>query len=185
MAPSAGEPPLRSYTINLADDAHARTAVAHPSGPEQPAPLAAAAPQASAAGDAASTSAPAPQTPPQDSSPEPATRSAQPPPAAPSAPKPTAANAAPASTAAAPPGAGATGAAGAWMVQLGSFASRVNADHLAQDVRAKGFQVSVSQGSSGRRLYRVRVGPAHDRAAATQLAQKLHASGHNGSVVPK
>ncbi|HEV3180197.1 MAG TPA: hypothetical protein VGZ05_06985, partial [Steroidobacteraceae bacterium] len=39
--PPAGEPPLRSYTINLTDDAHARPAAVHPSGPEPPAPLAA------------------------------------------------------------------------------------------------------------------------------------------------
>lgn len=71
------------------------------------------------------------------------------------------------------------------MVQLGSFASRGNADHLARQVRAQGFQVSVSQGSSGRHLYRVRVGPAHDRAAAAALAQQLRGAGHSGSVVPK
>jgi cell division protein FtsN len=71
------------------------------------------------------------------------------------------------------------------MVQLGSFASRVNAEHLAQKVHAQGFVVSVSQGSSGRRLYRVRVGPAHDRAAAAQLEQKLRASGHSGSIVAR
>jgi cell division septation protein DedD len=71
------------------------------------------------------------------------------------------------------------------MVQLGSFASRANADHLAHEVHARGFPVSVSQGSSGRKLYRVRVGPAHDRAAAEELAAKLRAAGHNGSVVPR
>jgi cell division protein FtsN len=71
------------------------------------------------------------------------------------------------------------------MVQLGSFASRANAEHLARQVRAQGFQVNVSQGSSGRHLYRVRVGPAHDRAAATALVQQLRAAGHSGSVVPK
>jgi cell division protein FtsN len=87
-------------------------------------------------------------------------------------------------TAATPAPTGA-GSAGAWMVQLGSFANRTNAEHLARQVRAQGFEVKVSQGSSGRRLYRVRVGPARDRAAATQLAQKLHASGHNGALVPK
>jgi cell division protein FtsN len=71
------------------------------------------------------------------------------------------------------------------MVQLGSFASRVNAEHLARQVRSQGFTVSVSQGSSGRRLYRVRVGPARDRAAASALAQKLSARGHSGAIVPR
>jgi cell division protein FtsN len=70
-------------------------------------------------------------------------------------------------------------------VQLGSFASRSNADRLARQVHAQGFPVSVSQGSSGRRLYRVRVGPAKDRAAASQLATQLRASGHSGSIVPE
>jgi cell division septation protein DedD len=70
------------------------------------------------------------------------------------------------------------------MVQLGSFASRANAERLAKQVRGQGFTVSVSQGSSGR-LYRVRVGPAHDRAAAGELAQQLRARGHGGAIVPK
>jgi len=71
------------------------------------------------------------------------------------------------------------------VVQLGSFANRSNADRLAKQVHSQGFPVSVSQGSSGRRLYRVRVGPAKDRAAADQLATQLRASGHKGSIVPE
>jgi cell division septation protein DedD len=69
-------------------------------------------------------------------------------------------------------------------VQLGSFGSRANAERLAKKVRAQGFAVSVSQGSSGH-LYRVRVGPAHDRAAAGELAQQLRAHGHSGAIVPQ
>lgn len=71
------------------------------------------------------------------------------------------------------------------MVQLGSFASRDNADRLAKQVRAQGFMVSVARGTTGRHLYKVLVGPAHDRAAATQLEAKLHAAGHTGSIVAK
>jgi cell division protein FtsN len=56
---------------------------------------------------------------------------------------------------------------------------------LAQQVRAGGFHVNVQQGSGGRHLYRVLVGPAHDRAAATQLAARLQAAGHGGAVVPR
>jgi cell division protein FtsN len=70
-------------------------------------------------------------------------------------------------------------------VQLGSFASRANAERLAQQVHAMGFQVSVSRGSTGRRLYRVQVGPAHDHPAAEQMAAKLRAQGHAGAVVPR
>jgi cell division protein FtsN len=71
------------------------------------------------------------------------------------------------------------------MVQLGSFASRDNAERLAKQLRAGGFQASVSQGTTGRHLYRVRAGPAHDRAGAEQLAGKLRAAGHSGAIVPK
>jgi len=188
MAPPAGEPPLRSYTINLADDGRTRTAATHPSGPEQPAPLGGAASQENASAQALSPAAPVPQTPAGDAAAQVASGAgsamppAQPSRAAPSAPAP--AGVAPALAPAAPaPAAALSG--GAWVVQLGSFASRTNAEHLAQRVRSQGFQASVSQGSSGRRLYRVRVAGAHDRAAAAQLAQKLRALGHSGTVVPK
>lgn len=70
-------------------------------------------------------------------------------------------------------------------MQLGSFASRANAEHLAQQVRAGGFQASVSQAATGRKLYRVRVGPVRDRAAAGDLAARLRTAGHTGSVVPR
>jgi DedD protein len=169
---SAEEPPLRSYTINLADDGHSRGAAAQTSGPQQPAPVAPA--SAPTADGAAPAPTPAPQSTPGDQAAEPAR--AAPPPAEPGAGPGTATPATPQPS---------TGASGALMVQLGSFASRANADRLARQVRTQGFQVSVSQGSSGRHLYRVRVGPAPDRAAATALVQQLHAAGHSGSVVPK
>jgi cell division protein FtsN len=71
------------------------------------------------------------------------------------------------------------------MVQLGSFASRANAERLVQKLKTQGFTASVSQGSGGRHLYRVRVGPARDRAAAAQLQAKLKGAGHSGAVVPR
>src|ERR1700675_2589012 len=46
VAPSAEEPPLRSYTINLADDTHSRSAAATASGPQQPTSLSVAQPAA-------------------------------------------------------------------------------------------------------------------------------------------
>lgn len=71
------------------------------------------------------------------------------------------------------------------MVQLGVFASRENAEHLAQQMRGKGFKASVSDVTgSSRRLYRVRVGPAADRAAAQELQGRLRAAGRAGTVVP-
>jgi len=73
-----------------------------------------------------------------------------------------------------------------WAVQLGVFASRENAERLALEVRVKGFKVSVSPVTSGRRkLYRVRVGPTGDRAAAQELQGRLKATGRpGGTVVP-
>ena len=165
-ATSAEEPPLRSYTINLADEVHARTAPSQPSGPQQPAPIPAAAPDANPAPPPAAAQPPLPPPSPRTAAPTPAS----------------AAHTPAATTGSAEP---ASASAKGYVVQLGSFASRGNADRLARQVRTQGFPVSVSQGSSGRRLYRVRVGPAHDRAAASQLASQLLANGHRGSIVPE
>ena len=72
-----------------------------------------------------------------------------------------------------------------WTVQLGSFASRSNADKLARKVKGQGFAVFVlSSGSGTAERYRVRIGPLADRGAATQAAAKLKALGHIGSLVP-
>jgi DedD protein len=71
-----------------------------------------------------------------------------------------------------------------WAVQLGSFASRSNADKLARQVRGQGFTVLVlSSGSGATARYRVRVGPLADRGAATQTAARLKSLGHAGSLV--
>lgn len=74
--------------------------------------------------------------------------------------------------------------AGDWVVQLGSFSSRANADRLARDVKGKGFSVSVEGGggTSGN-LFRVRAGPAEDKAAAEALAAQLAAAGFKGGRV--
>ena len=162
---SAEEPPLRSYTINLGDDTRAHGEAAQPQS---------AAPQALTA--PANVSAPAPG---KDTPPAAATTPAV---SAVPAPPPTQAAPAMPSPAAAPVVAGEGSAA--LVVQLGSFASRANADRLAHQLKGQGFAASVSQGTTGRHLYRVRVGPVHDRAAATQLQSKLNAAGHSGSIVP-
>jgi len=166
VASSIEGPPLRSYTIKLADEARLRGASAH-SGPEQPAPL----PPAPAPAAAATPAPPAAQEP--GSTPNPSPAAAAP-----------AAHAGPGAGAAAAVQPGSAETSGGYLVQLGSFGSRANAERLAKKVRAQGFAVSVSQGSSGR-LYRVRVGPAHDRAAAGELAQQLRAHGHSGAIVPQ
>jgi DedD protein len=175
VASSTEGPPLLSYTIKLGDDARARSAAPAASGPAQPSPL-----TANAAADPAATAAP--PAPAGATTPvEPAAPAA----AAPAAVAPAAATAPPAPAAAGPGSKSAAAAPGAgWVVQLGSFASHANAEQLARKVHAQGFTVSVSQGSRGRRLYRVRVGPVADRPAALQLAQRLRASGHSGAIVP-
>jgi DedD protein len=72
-----------------------------------------------------------------------------------------------------------------WVVQLGSFASRHNAERLARSLQSRGFRMSVSPARAGSRvLWRVRAGPARDRAAAVHLATRLRALGHRGELLP-
>ncbi|MGH8269455.1 MAG: SPOR domain-containing protein [Steroidobacteraceae bacterium] len=78
-----------------------------------------------------------------------------------------------------------SGPGGGWVVQLGSFASRRNADRLARSLEGRGFRMSVSSARTGTRtLWRVRAGPAHDRAGAQHLAGRLQALGHRGELLP-
>jgi DedD protein len=75
--------------------------------------------------------------------------------------------------------------AGAWAVQLGSFAHRANADKLAHQLKAQGFSVYVVSGGSGASVrYRVRIGPMADRGSAAQARLKLKSLGHAASFVP-
>jgi DedD protein len=230
-ATSSEEPPLRSYTINLADDSHtgasASTSTPQANGPAQPAPIdesATGSQPAPSTSDSRPTPSPdEPQVTPQANAqpdaareePQPAPRksaaaekataaeklvaaektaSAEAPIAAkpvaaqrPSAPEKNPAPYAPPERAAGLPASTekATSTTG-WMVQLGVFASRANADRLMQDLKRKGFHTSVSESTGGRRtLWRVRAGPVPERAAADQLNASLRAAGHAGSVVPK
>jgi DedD protein len=80
----------------------------------------------------------------------------------------------------------ASSAGSGWVVQLGVFASRANADRLAEELKGKGFKVAVSEiAGNGRKLFRVRSAPLADRGAAQDLAVKLRAAGATGSVVPR
>jgi len=75
---------------------------------------------------------------------------------------------------------------GGWLVQLGTFGQRDNAERLAAELGAKGFAAVLSTTSvDGRTLYRVRVGPAGSREAAATLAGRLSAAGYKGNVVPQ
>ena len=75
---------------------------------------------------------------------------------------------------------------GTFVVQLGSFGSKENAERLARDMTGKGFAAFVAPPvtSNGRVLYRVRVGPTQDRASAEALAAQLKRAGQDGSIVP-
>jgi DedD protein len=164
--PVSAPEPVRNVTVDLATN--------KAPAPEPAAEAAAASsaqPPGTGSGDAASAVAeptPAPAAPP-----------------APPAPLPSA----PLETIAPPPTSAATApkpaAAGHnWAVQLGSFASHVNADKLVRKLKAQGFSVYVLSGGSGASLrYRVRVGPMADRGAAAQAAARLKSLGHVGSLV--
>jgi DedD protein len=212
-SPSSEEPPLRSYTINLGDDSHTQTETANgaagSSGPPQPTQPAQPTTQAAtpekdltessswdstaqnSAPPAVETqpSPPAPKPAPQPKLASPAPKANQPAPNAEPAARTAAADKATAKPHTTPaPAASESGGlvVSGWAVQLGVFASKENAERLALDVRTKGFKASVSPVTSGKRkLYRVRVGPAADKAAAQDLQSKLKAAGRpGGAVVP-
>jgi DedD protein len=72
----------------------------------------------------------------------------------------------------------------AWAVQLGSFASRSNAENLSHRLKGQGFPVYVLPGGSGASVrYRVRVGPLANRDSAQRTAAKLKSIGHDSSLV--
>jgi DedD protein len=73
---------------------------------------------------------------------------------------------------------------GQWWAQLGSFASRDNAERLTRELRAAGYSVSLARvQAGGKELYRVRAGPASTREAAVGLQARLAAAGHKSSLV--
>ena len=202
-ATSSEEPPLRSYTIDLADDTHSAdssvgTSNASPqaSGPEQPTPIADSSTPAQqgdsdaptedspnspqgAQAMAAQTQAPAssvPSTTPQEQ-PRPTASRGQGQSARPPQWPPAADRAETTDR---------SSTTGGWMVQLGVFSIQANAERLAQELKSQGFHALVSENSGGGRpLWRVRAGPVAERAAAEQLNARLRAAGHAGSVVPK
>jgi DedD protein len=186
--PAASAPQMRSYTVDLGDIRR---------GPESSAAAPANAPastQSAAAPPAEDTSpAAAMQSAPMESAPE---AVAAPPPALTKAPsvavKPASGaavkskppvRAAPAVALAAKAAPSAPVGHGNWTVQLGTFSNEANAQRLVHELAGKGFAAfSTESSGSGRKLYRVRVGPASDHAAAAALAERLRAAGHPGSL---
>ena len=143
------EPPLRSYTVELGDEARAHhTTDLSPT-------VAGAPPEATAPASAA-----------------------QPAPPVKDAPAAVVSRSQPESVPEPPPVTG-------WMVQLGSFSGRTNAERLVRDLKTQGFAAFVTESvSGGHKLYRVRVGPVADRATVQTIAAKLRAAGHPGSLTP-
>lgn len=75
-------------------------------------------------------------------------------------------------------------AADAFYVQLGVFVNRASATNLARKLTDAKFSAVVDEiKRSGKTLFRVRVGPASDRATANALRDRLTKAGHKGSVV--
>jgi DedD protein len=76
-------------------------------------------------------------------------------------------------------------AKGAWSVQLGSFASKANAEKLVHALDGKGYTAAVSAvGAGSAARYRVRIGPLADRPTAERLIGRLKSQGHVATLVP-
>jgi DedD protein len=73
----------------------------------------------------------------------------------------------------------------AWTVQLGSFASKPNAEKLVHEVSGKGYAPYVAPIGSGLTLrFRVRLGPFAGRAAAERMLTKLKSQGLPATLEP-
>jgi cell division septation protein DedD len=203
-AGSSGEgPPLRSYTIDLSNSpTRAGPFQSTPAGTgassgndeqpasaphsEQPAPSAGPTVQDSAGASrpgAQASAAPVVTTPatsvpvatvPSTTAPATAPSTAAPKVATPSS------NASSRQVAAATPSRSASGTG--WVVQLGLFAKRDNAERLAHNAQAQGFAVSVSN-ADAKGLYRVYAGGMSERSAAEAYAQRLKDHGLTAAVV--
>lgn len=167
-----GEPPMRSYTVNLADG-----------GTQQVAPAVAAPAESEPLEAKLVPKESAPQTPPAPKSEEKPAAVEKPAvekPAAEEKPPVTPALSKPTHVATAEPPPSVTG----WSVQLGTFQSRDNAQRLVRQLKGKGFNAFIlDRGGRSGKWYRVRVGPAADRVAAAALLAKLRKIGHSGSIV--
>jgi DedD protein len=83
------------------------------------------------------------------------------------------------------PKASAVDSTSGWVVQLGSFAAKDNAEKLAHELKDKKFKAFVSEfRGGGKTLWRVRVGPEQDRTRIDRIAERLRAEGHKGTVAP-
>jgi DedD protein len=71
-----------------------------------------------------------------------------------------------------------------WTVQVGSFSVRATSDRVAADLKKEGFAAFVVAFHNGdQTMFRVRVGPEHDRASAEILLRKLKLQHPNATLV--
>ena len=83
-------------------------------------------------------------------------------------------------------GSTAPAASSGWVVQLGSFAARENADSLTARLQLNGIQVYTDTASSDRgTVYKVRTGPVAERTEADLLRNRIKASSNIEGLVVK
>lgn len=200
VAAQVGPAPVRNITVDLLAGHPSREAqAASPADPTQTDPSAASA--VAAEGPAAETPArdePAPDAlhrrdpaPPtvttlgaqQAAAPAPNHEVSPPTPTPTPAPTPTAASRAPASSSASRKPAPAPPAQHGWAVQVGSFASRANAQSLARRLQPHQSAYVSASGKGAALRYRVRIGPLADRGAAERVRIKLVKEGYAASLV--
>jgi DedD protein len=76
--------------------------------------------------------------------------------------------------------------AGAWAVQVASFGVRATSERIAGELKAQGYPAFVTSfDAKGQTMYRVRVGPVADRAAADALLKKIKPLHPGAAVVPQ
>jgi cell division septation protein DedD len=69
-----------------------------------------------------------------------------------------------------------------WIVQLGAFSTKANAQRLVDQLKGKGFTAFIQDAVPPSRLFKVRIGPFSDRADAAQLADRLKKAGFQSSI---
>lgn len=71
-----------------------------------------------------------------------------------------------------------------YRVQAGTFASRTNAENLAEDLKSRGYHPEIkSVGGEGNTLYRVQLGGYKTQDGAKKLAKDLTDDGYNPTMI--
>ncbi len=185
--PPADDTDARTRTVRLEQQRDTPTAPPTPAA-EAPLPTPAPAPVAPSPQAPTDSAAAADAAPPvEPAAPPPRTATAPPEPEPPTpVPVPQAPAAAATEPTPASPAAPTAPAGENWVIQLGSFGNRDNADRLAAELREKRYQSFVTRHESeGRVLHRVRVGPASTREEADALLARLVSDGYRGQAVPE